>query len=328
MKNLLTITLFVFASAMSAQAQQAVTTTVEAPTPVRAVTAVTAEKVNAEIIASSAAKVVKGAPYSGEAISESVQTLSDGNRITRSSTVKMFRDSEGRVRREGSTPAGGSGYGYATSGGVLSVYGMQDIVSIFDPVDGVRYTLNPKDKTARRFEANNRLTEGAVYVNGQTLSPSVKATVPVPMSDNAKRALEANAARTVEASVAARANVVVMPNMVTGMMSGGKTEELGSKTFEGVTAEGKRTVTTIAAGAIGNERPIEIVYERWYSKELDLIVYSRHSDPRFGEQTYRLVNINRSEPDRSLFSVPGDYKTVAEPVRVYTTTVPAQTKPQ
>jgi hypothetical protein len=242
----------------------------------------------------------------------------------------MFRDSEGRVRREGGGGTG-SGYGYATtaggggvsvSGGGASVYGMQDIVTIFDPVDGVRYILNPTDRTARRFESKNTLTEGAVYVNGQTLSPSVRAQVTTSV-DVAKKAAETAAV--------AKANVVVMPNMVTGTMSGGKTEQLGSKSFEGVNAEGTRTVTTIAAGTIGNERPIEIVYERWYSKDLELIVYSRYYDPRFGEQTYRLVNINRSEPDRSLFTVPGDYKTIAEPkMTMYTTAVPsipAQTKP-
>ena len=92
-----------------------------------------------------------------------------------------------------------------------------------------------------------------------------------------------------------------------------RTEQLGVQNFEGVDAEGTRTITTIPADAIGNERPIEIVYERWYSKELQMIVYSKHSDPRFGEQTYRLTNINRSEPDPSLFQVPTSYRIVNEP---------------
>jgi len=154
------------------------------------------------------------------------------------------------------------------------------------------------------------LTEGAVYVNGTTLSPSVKAQI--------------------EANAMAKTNVVVMPSLVTGTMSGGKTEQLGTKNIEGVEAEGTRTVTTIEAGKIGNERPIEIVYERWFSKELDLIVYSRHYDPRFGEQTYRLININRSEPDRSLFTIPSDYKITTESQFKMFTPLPAvtTTKPQ
>ena len=96
-----------------------------------------------------------------------------------------------------------------------------------------------------------------------------------------------------------------------------RSEELGERDFEGVSATGTRTVTTIPAGTIGNERDIEIVYERWYSKELELVVYSKQSDPRFGEQTYRLTNIVRSEPDPTLFTVPHGYRVLAEPANVY-----------
>jgi len=80
----------------------------------------------------------------------------------------------------------------------------------------------------------------------------------------------------------------------------------------GVAAEGTRTTFTIAAGKIGNDRPIETVYEKWYSDELQMVVFSKSSDPRFGEQTYRLTNINRSEPDPSLFEKPAGYKVVSD----------------
>ena len=86
-----------------------------------------------------------------------------------------------------------------------------------------------------------------------------------------------------------------------------KTEELGTRTIEGVEAQGTRTTVTIPAGEIGNERPIEIVSERWYSNELQTVVMSRHADPRFGETTYRLANVSRAEPDKALFEVPSDY---------------------
>jgi hypothetical protein len=49
------------------------------------------------------------------------------------------------------------------------------------------------------------------------------------------------------------------------------------------------------------------VSERWYSAELQTVVMTRHSDPRFGENSYRLTNISRSEPARTLFEVPGDF---------------------
>ncbi len=91
-----------------------------------------------------------------------------------------------------------------------------------------------------------------------------------------------------------------------------KTESLGTQTIEGVQAEGTRRTFTIPVGKFGNDQPIQIVSESWYSPELQTIVQSKHSDPRIlGEHTYRLTNINRSEPAKSLFEVPADY-TVTE----------------
>ena len=87
----------------------------------------------------------------------------------------------------------------------------------------------------------------------------------------------------------------------------GVEEQLGKQIIEGVEAEGTRTTVTIPAGEIGNERPIEIVSERWYSPELQLVVMTRNSDPRTGETTYKLTNINRAEPAKSLFEVPSDF---------------------
>jgi hypothetical protein len=78
-------------------------------------------------------------------------------------------------------------------------------------------------------------------------------------------------------------------------------ESLGIRTIEGLVCDGTRKTTTIPAGAIGNERPMTTVTERWFSRELQLVVLSRISDPRFGETTYRLTKILRIEPTESLF---------------------------
>jgi len=86
-----------------------------------------------------------------------------------------------------------------------------------------------------------------------------------------------------------------------------RTEDLGKQMIEGVLAEGTRTVHTIPAGQIGNERPIEVVSERWYSPELQVVVLSKHTDARVGENVYRLQGIRRAEPDKSLFEVPTSY---------------------
>lgn len=86
------------------------------------------------------------------------------------------------------------------------------------------------------------------------------------------------------------------------------TERLGERAIAGLRAEGARTTLTIAADAVGNQSPLTIVSERWYSPELQVVVLTHRSDPRFGETTYRLVNIVRSEPATSLFDVPAGYR--------------------
>jgi hypothetical protein len=300
MKYLPVIMLFVLWLALPAEAQQG-----------------TGGKVTAEVIASSSTAVVKGAPFSAEAVSESVQTLADGNKIARSYTTRMFRDSEGRFRREEVPGAGGS------VGGTL--VGMQQTVSIFDPVSNVRYLLNPASKTARRLGLAPGAREGAVIVNGQAMSPSVRMQIETSAAQRTQVVVVPSMAPVAASGVGTTGAVTVVGGGVATVTAGGnsgKSEPLGTRDFEGVGAEGMRTTTTIPAGTIGNERPIEIVYERWYSKELQMIVYSKHSDPRFGEHTYRLTNIDRGEPDRSLFTLPSDYKVVSE--SSYTVT----TKPQ
>ncbi|MEP6705701.1 MAG: hypothetical protein ABJB34_12920, partial [Acidobacteriota bacterium] len=92
-----------------------------------------APKVLAEIAASSEAPV-KNAPFSAEAVSESVQTLADGNRIVRSSTSKLYRNSEGRFRREMTSGSGGM---------LAPLYSYGSGVTLLDPVGGFRYAIDP-----------------------------------------------------------------------------------------------------------------------------------------------------------------------------------------
>jgi hypothetical protein len=86
-----------------------------------------------------------------------------------------------------------------------------------------------------------------------------------------------------------------------------KTEDLGTQVIQGVSATGKRVTRVIAAGAEGNEKEIDIVTETWYSPDLQAIVMSKTSDPRYGDSLYQLTAISRTEPDPALFVVPSDY---------------------
>jgi hypothetical protein len=85
------------------------------------------------------------------------------------------------------------------------------------------------------------------------------------------------------------------------------TISLGAQTINGVTAEGTRTTRTIPAGQIGNVNAIVITNERWYSPDLQMVVMSKRSDPFMGDTTFQLTNIQKQEPDASLFQVPTDY---------------------
>lgn len=277
-------------------------------------------KVIAEIT-SGREKLVKNAPFSCEAVSESVQTLADGNRIVRSSTSKLYRNSEGRFRREMATSSG-DGHGFSFSFG--------QGISIFDPVAGQRFLLDSQMRTARVLELR--------ALEGKIASTAVGKLDPEKRKETEAKLAELKArgeTMPIPALPPMPSIAVTVPPMPPGAIApmpfvfgtgqnkfDSKTEELGQRDFEGVSADGTRTVTTIPAGAIGNERPIEITYERWYSKDLEMVVYSKHSDPRFGDQTYRLTNIVRAEPDPSLFTLPAGYKIVTTPGAAYTITTP------
>lgn len=152
--------------------------------------------------------------------------------------------------------------------------GEAPLIFINDPVARTQYLLNPRDHTANKMSAPG---------NGGPPPPSAS-------------------------SPQGRTPPPSRPESADKQASSGKQESLGKQVIEGVEAEGTRFTYTIPAGQIGNDRPLEIVSERWYSSALQMVVLSKHSDPRFGESVYRLANINRDEPARALFEVPADYK--------------------
>jgi hypothetical protein len=240
-------------------------------------------------------KLVKGAPYSAEAVTEITQTLSDGNRIVNKSTASVYRDSEGRTRREQTLRAIGP---FANEGEPPQA------ISINDPVAGVSYSLEPRTHVARkmapmRFEF--KVMADAPPSGGE--KPAVAPDGPAPPARAKRIEIESGGFSTVPAETGA----AIVWDWHGTREGNAKTESLGKQNIEGVEAEGTRTTMTIPAGEIGNERAIEIVSERWYSPELQVVVMTRHSDPRNGETVYRLTNINRSEPAKSLFEVPSDY---------------------
>jgi hypothetical protein len=223
------------------------------------------------------ANVVKGAPYSADAITETIQLLHDGNRIVRKQTTTLYRDSQGRTRREQSLGAIGP---FAKAGEP------QKTIFITDPVAGATYILDPESRTARKMAAP-----------GNRLVPGLEAGV---MVGRRFGRVEAQGS-------AGMGHTMTFERRVAAPAQPPKTEPLGKRMIEGVEAEGTRTTMTIPAGEIGNERPIEIVSERWHSAQLQTVVLTKRNDPMMGETTYRLTNINLTEPPPLLFQVPADY---------------------
>jgi hypothetical protein len=168
---------------------------------------------------------------------------------------------------------------------------LQNVVFISDPVAKISYTLHPETKTAQKMalqlDPGNLLTINHAPLEARTFAGASGRTF-----------------STFSLGLAARS-----PNAPNA-----KEEDLGTRMIEGVEAKGSRSVTTIPAGEIGNDRAIEIVDERWYSPELQVTILTRHTDPRMGETTYKLVNIQRIEQVRSLFEVPPGYNMLFESI--------------
>jgi hypothetical protein len=230
------------------------------------------------------AGVVAGAPYSATITNESVQTLADGTHITQSSSGTTARDSQGRTRQDAPFPVLGN----------LSAADAPHLVFLQDPVAGASYTLNLTDKTAWKGPVpppgagapGMMLSTNTFFVHSASGAP----LPPPPPPD------------------APAASTMLIQKRLAESEGDVTTENLGSQTIEGVQATGVRTTQTIAVGKIGNDRPITIVTEVWTSPELKTIVMSKRNDPRMGEQTFKLTNIQRGEPDPSLFVVPSDFK--------------------
>ena len=263
--------------------------------------------------------VVAGKPYSARSITESTQMLADGNRIAQRNEAVMYRDSAGRTRREQTL----SSVGQWQAGEPVTV------INIHDPVAGKSYVLDPAARTAREIRpfqmaiahASEPPGSARVGVSG-TWNVAVPAPPPVPAPGVG--AVSVDVGRSVDRDVtvirrrdgggdsvqvfatAPAGAVELFPPGTTGMYE--PAEELGEQVLEGLLVKGTRMTDTIPAGTIGNERAIDIVTERWYSKDIDAMVLQRFSDPRFGETTYRLVNVVLGEPSPDLFQVPQGYE--------------------
>jgi hypothetical protein len=241
---------------------------------------------------------VQGAPYSGEAITETSQKLADGSKITHTTTTHIYRDSAGRERREATLdPQTGRG---------ADPQGAPTIV-IYDPVGGASYMLNVLQHSAVRMPIVQPPAIARGGRDGGGFGPSIQFT-PTPGA--------AGAGAQIPQIIIQQGDHIELtgPGGPAGPVgfasqdpSPRRVERLEPTTMEDLRAEGTRTIETVPANRVGNGAPFDIVTESWTSPELKVELLNRHSDPRTGEVTYRLTKISRSDPDHALFEVPSDY---------------------
>ncbi len=253
---------------------------------------------------SSMNKLVTGAPYSAQAITETTQTLADGNQIHQQTTANLYRDSQGRTRREQTLATMGPWSSSETT--------PHQIIFINDPVAGVNYVLNPDEHVA------HKMTPMQEKVGLMTMGKNGAGGGAPPSPGEGMNVIMAGPPPGGPPDIALSGGARTMTINKEFFREGwegepGTAESLGTQTMEGVQATGKRTTYTIPAGQIGNEQPIQIVTERWYSPALRTVVMNKRSDPRVGVTTYRLTNISLAEPSPDLFQVPADYTVTDSP---------------
>lgn len=195
---------------------------------------------------------VTGCPFSAIIEFTRNQTLADGTHVQTKGKTLVYRDSLGRVRFDS----------YA------STEETPGMVQIFDPVEGVRYFIQPQFAIASRNKWTGPPPNLRGAAQAQQSSAQAPASPPAP-----------------KLSI----------------------ERLKPQQMEGLLATGERITTTIAVGAEGNDRALTIVRETWSSQDMGITLLEKLSDPRSGDTEKRMTNLVPADPDVTLFQVPADY---------------------
>ncbi len=277
------------------------------------------------------AKAVAGKPISAEFVTEQHQRFTDGNSISRSTTSIIFRDAAGRIRRESQLSVPGLPASVAAA----------TFITIVDHGLGYGWVLDPQEMVAHRYDLSGPSPSYVARLNAQgrgsgLLSPSGDAAAPATAQDtprwrphtlparrlgppdsaavpaamsSASSAGQPAASQTEETGYSSAPTMridqpfLAAPNPV-------RTENLGEEMILGFRTHGTRVITTLPPGEIGNNRPIDIVSEQWFSPDLDLVMRSAHRDPWGGDFTTTVTKISRSDQPAWLFQVPSQYKVI------------------
>jgi len=222
---------------------------------------------------------VTGAPYSAQVVTQRTQVLADGNRIEQSSTGSVARDNQGRMRRDEALPSLEGDHGESPH-----------VTMIDDPVAQVHWTLDTQTKTALKMT----LPSGNTLPGGMPRPTGPNKNVFYTAIGGGAPGMTFN-------------RQIITRGAPDGPDPNVSKTDLGTQVVEGVSAQGTRYTRTIPAKQIGNEQPITITTETWYSPDLKVLVMSNSIDPRMGQTVYKLTEIQRVEPAPALFQPPDDY---------------------
>jgi hypothetical protein len=237
--------------------------------------------------------VVTGEPYQAQAVTQHQQLTADGTHISQTNTSSLARDSEGRTMR--TDTLGGIGPGTPASGS-SGANSEPVMTTIFDPVANQHIDYLSNSTVAHVITMREMQPGGGFSSLPASAQPQAGSAPPIQIMGMSPAPPMAGGGFVVEKFAGG-------PSALRNTAS----ESLGTKTVDGLSAVGTRSTTTIPSGTIGNDKPIVITQETWYSPDLKLVLESTHNDPRYGETTYTVTNLLRSEPDESLFQVPPGY---------------------
>jgi len=266
------------------------------------------------------AQPVKAKPLFVEYITEHRQSFTDGNHIARATHSRLYRDGLGRIGRESELNVPGLPTGAAPT----------TFVTVADHRTGIGFVLNPQEMVAHRYQLTRPAPSYVARLSAQSGPNHLMNGADNPPPPDSKWSLHnfIHRGRTAGNSPADGSSqgpnfgfatedaglapappmrieqpLLAAPNPV-------RTENLGEQVMLGFRVKGTRVITILAAGQIGNDRPIDIVSEQWFSPELELVMRSLHRDPWAGEFTTTVTHLDRGEPPAELFEVPEGYHVV------------------
>jgi hypothetical protein len=214
------------------------------------------------------------APFSAVAVTRADLRLPDGIRLAQRTTARYFRDTNGRVRIE-------------------------------HRMDGL-----PEPRTVRERRVRLMLVANPCSGGITTVDPTTRTVGLLPRDVMARTAgsdfvMPVGGVRFLHV---ARPRDIAGGRALTPPGTLVDEEALGSRTIGGVETFGHRVTMTTLAQQVGNDRPITVTDEWWYSPDLRLVMAADYKSTDLGTISYRVTQLRGGDQPEHLFTLPEDYE--------------------